>query len=234
MPLDEMKAETHHKTGQSLPFRWIKMGQSETPALVLFLHGAGERGSDNEAQVKHGVPDLVNWISESEESAVVIAPQCNPNVWWVELSGDFRALKGGNLAEQPSAVMVMVFEVVDRFAIEHNVDSSRIYVTGLSMGGFGSFAAVAYRPEFFAAAVPICGGGDPGTAAKMKKVPFWVFHGAADNVVPVKASEIMVNALKKEGADVQFRKYPGVRHDSWSATFRNRDVWKWLFAQKKS
>lgn len=232
-PVDEMKAEVHEKDGKSLPFRWTKVGESETPALVLFLHGAGERGSDNKVQLKHGVPDLLKWISSNDESVVVVAPQCNPEVWWADLRGDFRAPKGGDLAEKPSAMMRMVFEVVDRLAKEHKVDPKRIYVTGLSMGGFGTFAAVARRPEFFAAAMPVCGGGDPKTAEKMKKIPFWVFHGAADNVVPLKASSIMVDALKKAGAEVKFREYPGVGHDSWSATYRDAEVWKWFFAQKR-
>lgn len=232
-PIEEMKAEVHEKEGKSLPFRWTKVGDSKTPALVLFLHGAGERGSDNKAQLKHGVPDLLKWISTKGESAVVVAPQCNPNVWWADLKGDFRAPKGGDLAEKTSAMMTMVFEVVDRLAKEHKVDPKRIYVTGLSMGGFGSFAAVARRPEFFAAAMPVCGGGDPKTAEKMKKVPFWVFHGGADNVVPLKASSLMVDALKKAGAEVKFREYPGVGHDSWSATYRDAKVWKWFFAQKR-
>ena len=231
--LEEMKGETHEKDGKSLPFRWTKVGDSSSPALVLFLHGAGERGSDNEAQLKHGLPDLLKWITENKESAVVIAPQCNRNVWWADLEGDFRGPKGGDLAKEPSAMMTMVFEIVDRLAKEHKVDPNRVYIMGLSMGGFGTFAAVARRPEFFAAAMPICGGGDPKTAKKMKEVPFWVFHGEADAVVPFFCSKLMVEALKKEKARVRFRAYPGVGHDSWTATFQDPEVWKWFFTQKK-
>ena len=233
-PVDEMKAEVHKKEGKTLPYRWTKVGESGSPAFILFLHGAGERGDDNKAQLKHGVGDLLKWIGANNESAVVLAPQCNRDVWWADLKGDFRAPKGGNLAEKPSAMMTMVFETVDRLVKEQKVDPERIYVTGLSMGGFGSFAAVARRPEFFAAAMPVCGGGDPKTATAMKKVPFWVFHGAADSVVPLKASSLMVGALKEAGATVKFREYPGVGHDSWTATYRDPEVWKWLFSQKKA
>lgn len=232
-PEEKMKAEIHEKEGKSLPYRWTKVGQAESPAMVLFLHGAGERGDDNQVQLKHGVPDLLKWLEANDESAVVVAPQCNRGVWWADLRGDFRSPDGGDLAETPSAMMTMVFEVVDRLAKEHQVDPKRIYVTGLSMGGFGSFAAVARRPEFFAAAMPVCGGGDPKTAVQIKDVPFWVFHGKSDNVVPLSASIVMVEALKKAGAKVEFREYPGVGHDSWSATYRDPKVWQWLFEQKK-
>lgn len=232
--VDDMKAEVHEKDGKSLPFRWTKTGDGKSPAMILFLHGAGERGSDNKAQLKHGVGDLLKWLEKNKKSAVVLAPQCNKGVWWADLRGDFRAPEGGDLAKEPSDMMKMIFEVVDRIAREQKVDRKRIYVTGLSMGGFGSFAAVARRPEFFAAAMPVCGGGDPKTAEAMKNVPFWVFHGTSDNVVPLKKSAIMVDALKKAGAKVKFREYPGVGHDSWTATYRDPEVWKWLFSNKKA
>lgn len=229
-PIDEMKAQILRKDGKSLPYRWTKLGKAERPALILFLHGAGERGNDNKAQLRHGIPDLLKWLKEKKQDAVVIAPQCNQGAWWA----DFRSSKGGDLADKPSAMMTMVFEVVDQLAKAHKVDSKRIYVTGLSMGGFGTFGAVARRPDFFAAAMPICGGGDPSTAKAIKDVPFWVFHGAADSVVPLKKSTIMVDALKDVGAEVKFTEYPNLRHDSWSATYRNPKVWEWLFSKKKS
>lgn len=232
-PVDEMKAEIHKKGEKSLPYRWAKIGKAEQPALILFLHGAGERGDDNKAQLTHGIPDLLTWLKSNDQSAVVVAPQCNRGVWWADLEGDFRSPKGGSLADKPSAMMTMVFEVVDQLAKAHKVDPKRIYVTGLSMGGFGSFGAVARRPDFFAAAMPVCGGGDPSTAKAMKDVPFWVFHGAADRVVPLRASAVMVDALKDAGAEVKFKEYPGVGHDSWSATYRNPEVWKWLFSKKR-
>ena len=231
--LEEMKAEVHEKEGKSLPFRWTKVGESEEPALVLFLHGAGERGSDNKAQLKHGVADLLKWISANDESAVVLAPQCEPGVWWADLRGDGRSAKGGDLAKEPSAMMRLGFEVMDRLVREQKVDRSRIYVTGLSMGGFGCFAAVARRPDGFAAAIPVCGGGDPKTAAQMKGVPFRVFHGEVDEVVPLQASRVMVEALEEVKADVKLKIYAGVGHDSWTATYEDAAVWKWLFSQKK-
>ncbi|MEJ6581016.1 MAG: prolyl oligopeptidase family serine peptidase [Akkermansiaceae bacterium] len=232
-PVEEMKEVVHEKDGKSLPYRWTTVGEGESPAMVLFLHGAGERGNDNKAQLKHGVPDLLKWLEANKQNAVVVAPQCNPGVWWADLKGDFRSPEGGKLSETPSDMLTMVFEVVDQLAKDHKVDPSRIYVTGLSMGGFGSFGAVGHRPDFFAAAMPICGGGDPETAEKMKKVPFRVYHGGADSVVPAACSHVMVKALKKAGADVKLIEYPGVNHDSWTQTYKNDEIWKWLFTQKK-
>lgn len=232
-PLEEMKAEVHQKEGTSLPFRWTKVGEGDSPAMVLFLHGAGERGSDNKAQLKHGVPDLLKWLEANKQHAVVVAPQCNPDVWWADLKGDFRSPEGGRLSETPSAMLTMVFEVVEKLAKENNVDPSRIYVTGLSMGGFGSFGAVGRRPDFFAAAIPVCGGGDPTTAETMKRVPFRIYHGAADSVVPVTGSRVMAKALEEAGADVELIEYPGVNHDSWTRTYQNDGVWKWMFEQKR-
>lgn len=230
---ESMKKGTFEKNGEKLPYRWIKVGEDENPPLVLFLHGAGERGDDNEAQLRHGVSDLLAWLQREDKSAVVLAPQCRKGVWWAKLDGDFRSPKGGSLPKEPSLMMELVFGAVDRLVESESVDRKKIYVTGLSMGGFGSFAAVAYRPDFFAAAMPVCGGGDPATAAAMKKVPFYVFHGEGDRIVPVGASELMVEALRKAGGTAGFRKYPEVGHDSWSATYGDPEVWEWLFMQAK-
>lgn len=232
-PSKMMTKSLYENEGKQLPYRWIKVGQGKNPALVLFLHGAGERGSDNEAQLTHGVGDLIKWLGKKGKSAVVLAPQCQTGVWWADLRGNFRSDEGARLPEKPSFMMDLVFGATDLLLKSEEVDRERVYVTGLSMGGFGSFAAVAYRPDLFAAAMPVCGGGDATTAQRMKGVPFWVFHGEEDKVVPLGSSETMVKALRGAGASVKFRKYPGVGHDSWSATYRDPAVWEWLFAQKK-
>mgnify|MGYP000710579832 CR=1 FL=1 len=129
--------------------------------------------------------------------------------------------------------MKLVFNVVDQLAKEHKVDKNRIYITGLSMGGYGTFDALARRPDFFAAAIPICGGGDVKTAKIFKDVPLWIFHGAADNVVPVKMSQEMVKALKKAGGEPKYTEYPGVKHNSWTQTYRKSEVWAWMFGHSK-
>lgn len=230
--IEDMKAETHKKEDRSLPYRWTKIGEGQSPAMVVFLHGAGERGSDNKAQLKHGVSDLLKWIQAHHKNVVVLVPQCNQGVWWANAS-HVRSAQGAKLADDTSMMLTMVFEVADRLAKENQVDPQRIYITGLSMGGFGTFAAVARRPDYFAAAMPICGGGDPSTAGQMKKVPFRVYHGDADGVVPASCSRVMVDALKKVGADVKLTEYPGVGHDSWTQTYKNDQTWEWLFSQTK-
>lgn len=233
LPVKEMKREVFKKEGSELPYRWVRTPGEGNPALVLFLHGAGERGDDNEAQLVHGVADLLAWLEKEGKAAVVVAPQCPKGVWWADLKGDFRSPEGGRLEGEASPRMTMVSGIVDQLVEQEKVDPKRVYVTGLSMGGFGTFAAVARRPELFAAAIPVCGGGDPTKAGVMKQVPFRVFHGAADQIVPVGASEVMVKALREAGGKVDLEVYPGVGHDSWTRTYRNPEVWNWLFEQKR-
>ena len=116
----------------------------------------------------------------------------------------------------------------------YRVDKSRIYVTGLSMGGRGTWAIAAHRPELFAAAAPICGGGDPKTASKLITIPFWVFQGALDNVHYPEESEVMIQALKKEGGEVRYTLYPELHHDSWTITYDNPDLYKWFLSKENN
>lgn len=229
----EMKKESVKKGSVTLPYQWTHTGDGDSPAMILFLHGAGERGDNNQSQTKHGVPDLLQWLKENEKDCVVIAPQCPREGWWANSRGDFRDAKNLSLRANASPVMKLVFSAVDQLVKSENVDPKRIYITGLSMGGYGTFDALARRPDFFAAAVPICGGGDVKTAEKFKHVPLWIFHGDADNVVPVTMSQVMVKALKEAGGEPKYTEYPGVKHNSWTQTYRNPEVWLWLFAQQK-
>jgi predicted peptidase len=179
---------------------WLPKGYRDTTRqwpLVLFLHGAGERGSDLEAVKKHGLPRV---LEEGRQFAfVVVAPQCERHGW--------------NPGE--------LIQLVDQVAASYSIDRERIYVTGLSMGGFGTWAFVAAHPDRFAAAVPICGGGDPRWADRLKSLPIWGFHGARDDVVPLAHLEEMVGALKSAGSDVRFTVYPNAGHDCWTETYQN-------------
>jgi len=231
--LSDVQKATLEKDGKVLPYQWTRTGESDSPSLVLFLHGAGERGNDNKSQGKHAVPSLLKWLKKEQQDCVLIASQCPKELRWSHSDGDFKNPKVLTMKPKPSAPMKMVFELVDQFMKEQKVDKSRVYITGLSMGGYGTFDALARRPDFFAAAMPICGGGDIKTAKKFKHVPLWIFHGAADNVVPAKMSQAMVKALKTAGGDPKYTEYPGVKHNSWSQTYRNPEVWTWMFAQKK-
>jgi predicted peptidase len=178
--------------------------------LVLFLHGVGERGSDLEKVKRHGPPRL---IGEGRQFPfLVVSPQCPEGRGWI-----------------PAELLAMVDEVCGKY----KVDPDRVYITGLSMGGFGTWALAAFAPDRFAAMVPICGGGDPSTAAKIAQIPTWVFHGAKDAVVPLAASERMVMAMEKQGAQVRFTVYPEAEHDSWTETYDNPELYQWLLQQRK-
>lgn len=178
--------------------------------LVLFLHGAGESGQDLNKVKIHGPPKLVE--AGKEFPFILVSPQA-PRMGW-----DVQTLNA----------------LLDNMIANYKVDKDRIYVTGLSMGGFGTWALAAAYPDRFAALVPICGGGNTADAKKLNYLPIWVFHGAKDNVVPPSRSETMVNALKEAGAThIKFTLYPNANHDSWTETYNNPEMWNWLLQQKR-
>jgi predicted peptidase len=186
--------------------------QKEAWPLVIFLHGAGERGDDLNLVKKHGPPKLID--QGQDFPAIVVSPQCKLGRWW-------------------HAQLLELTSLVDEIEAKYKVDKSRIYLTGLSMGGFGTWALAAYTPDRFAALIPICGGGEALAALALVRTPVWAFHGAKDPVVPLKRSEDMVAALKRFKGNVEFTVYPDALHDSWTATYDNADVWKWLFEQQR-
>lgn len=176
--------------------------------LLLFLHGAGERGDMLDMVKRNGPPKMIE--QGHKFPFIVISPQCpDEQTWSVE-------------------VLNML---LNEMAIRYRVDTNRIYVTGLSMGGTGTWdLAIAY-PRRFAAIVPICGRVDPDKAERIKDLPIWVFHGAKDDIVSPEISENMVNALKALGSKVKFTLYPEANHDSWTETYNNQEMWKWLMEQ---
>jgi predicted peptidase len=129
--------------------------------------------------------------------------------------------------------MQSVKELMDDMVENAGIDTSRIYITGLSMGGYGTWDAIARYPNFFGAAAPVCGGGDPKLVKQYAKLPIWCFHGEADSVVKVIRSREMVEALQQVGSSIKYTEYPGVQHDSWTATYSNPEFYEWLFAQRK-
>lgn len=214
-----------------LLYRWstpttIKPGT--TYPLVLFLHGAGERGADNKAQLKHGVTPILKATKDLDEPCFLIAPQCPAGSWWVPIN-----LRGPGKTANPEALSENVLALVADTLERHPVDPARVYVTGLSMGGYATWHLLARKPDLFAAAIPICGGGDPKRVKSFKDVPIWAFHGDADPVVPVKTTREMIAALEQAGGKPKATYYPGVAHDSWTATYNDPAVLKWLFAQRK-
>jgi predicted peptidase len=184
----------------------------ETWPLLLFLHGAGERGSDIELVKKHGPPKLI--AMGKDLPFIVVSPQCPKGRWWE--------------ASELSALL-------DEIGAKYKVDTDRVYVTGLSMGGFGTWRLAFYSPERFAAIAPICGGGEEKHwAQRIAPIPTWVFHGAKDTAVPLERSERMVAALKKAGGHPKLTVYPDAGHDSWTQTYNNPEFYAWLLEQRRS
>lgn len=198
--------------------------------LVLFFHGAGERGDDNRRQLLHGMNGFASDKIMDAHPCFVVAPQCPRGLQWVDTPW---SADGHTMPDKPTAPMRMALELVRQLQRDFSIDPSRIYVTGLSMGGFGTWDAIQRHPDWFAAAIPVCGGGDTAKAADIAHIPVWVFHGGSDRVVKTQRSRDMVAALKAAGGSPKYTEYPGVGHNSWSATYANPDVYTWLFSQHK-
>lgn len=207
---------------------------SQSYPLLIFLHGGGERGDDNVSQLKWGVQNFVTDEWMKRYKAIVLAPQSPDDSRWSNFEGQFR--EDGvplELADEPAKPLKMTMEVVDQIIENFNVDENRIYITGLSMGGFGTWDALARWPERFAAAIPVCGGGAPSTAERFADVPIWVTHGADDPTVPPEMSHQMIEALREAGAQPGYTEYPDVGHFSWLQTYSDDYMIDWLFSQRK-
>lgn len=179
--------------------------------LIVFLHGAGERGDSIDLVKVHGPPKLAE--QDKDFPFMVLSPQCSSGGWW-----------------EANKVDMLIDEVVRN----HKVDKNRIYLTGLSMGGYGSWDLAQYNPGRFAAVAPICGGSRMNAfrASKMKAIPTWTFHGAMDSVVPLDGTTRIVRALKDIGADVQYTIYPMAGHDSWTETYANPELYSWFLSHR--
>ncbi|MBX3414605.1 MAG: dienelactone hydrolase family protein [Pirellulales bacterium] len=198
--------------------------------VVLFLHGAGERGSDNRKQLAY----LPEWMSDEEHRekypCFLVAPQCRTNRWWIN-PNQFLSTKGEivPLSTQLEAALTAFKQVL----ADEPIDRERIYLTGISMGGFGSWAVAGEYPRSFAAVAPICGGGRTQQAEKLVGVPLWAFHGDADPVVPVARTRMLIEALRAAGGDPKYTEFPGVAHDSWTPAYTDpTGLIPWMFEQK--
>jgi predicted peptidase len=206
-----------------------KAGGKKWP-MMLFLHGIGECSDSDISRVKtHGPALMVD--SRPDFPFVVVTPQLPLPAGYIEgkkySPEQIVALASDAWKAEP------LIQLVDHVATKANIDPDRIYVTGLSMGGFGTWRLVATHPERFAAAVPICGGGEPEKmATALSRVPIWAFHGAKDPVVPVAFSQQMVDAVRRAGGDVKLTIYPEAQHNSWKETYENQEVYEWLLAHR--
>jgi predicted peptidase len=206
--------------------------------LIFFLHGSGERGNDNEAQLVHGAKAFLNDDFRKNYPAIVVFPQCAKESYWsnvmhnINLKSRERSFyfqkKGA-----PTSAMELAGVLLEYLLDTYPVDTERVYIGGLSMGGMGAFEMVKRHPGVFAAAFPICGGANPATASYMKDVSWWIFHGAKDDVVPPYFSEDMAKSLEAVEADVKLTIYPDANHNSWDSAFAEKELFPWLFAQHR-
>ena len=181
--------------------------------LVLFLHGAGERGNDLSLVEKHGIPKMIN--NGEDFPFITIAPQCPKNQWWSE----------------PLYVKTLILLVEDIIR-SNKIDIGRIYATGLSMGGYGTLAIAKERPDLFSAIIPVCGGMDTTDIERLKDIPIWLFHGDEDKVVPVENSELIYDLLKPMNPDIKITIYKGVNHNSWDMTYNDKKIYDWILKYK--
>ena len=205
--------------------------------LILFLHGSGERGNDNDAQLIHGSGLFLRDSIRQNYPAIVVFPQCRQQSYWSNVKrfedkhGEERYIyqTGG----QPTLDMDLLQRLLKKIIKEYRVEKRQIYAGGLSMGGMGTFEIVWRNPKLFAAAFPICGGADVASAKRFKKIHWWIFHGAKDDVVMPQFSQRIVTALKKLNADVKFTLYPEANHNSWDSAFAEPGLIPWLFSKHK-
>ena len=218
--------------GAMLPYRLLvpaTTAPEKKYPLVLFLHGAGERGDNNAAQLQHGCKLYLEPANREKFPCYVIAPQCPANKQWVDMpwGGD-----RGTQPAQPSAPMQLVLELLDALPKELAIDTQRVYVTGLSMGGYGTWDLVTRFPERFAAGAPVCGGGDEAVAPRAVKVPIWAFHSDDDGAVKVTRTRNMIAAIRAAGGAPKYFEYFGLGHGSWGKAYSEPEFLPWLFAQR--
>ena len=200
--------------------------------LIVFLHGAGERGDDNVNQLKYLPEQMAAPTWRQRFPCYVLAPQCRNDKKWVEV--DWSLPETHPTPDDPGDQMKVVLQILQKTLAEESVDFNRIYLTGLSMGGYGTWDLAIRHPEMFAAAAPICGGADNSAVAKLINLPVWVAHGDADRAVPVARSRLAVAALRAAGGKPVYVEMPGVEHNSWTPSYSDNDgLVPWMFRQQK-
>ncbi len=214
--------------------RPAKIEKGKRYPLVVFLHGAGERGGENVNQLKY----LPDWLSSDDMRAkypcYILAPQCRRNEKWVD--SPWGAIESTPLGK-PSHQMRVAMQALDKTLRDEqeSIDTTRVYLTGLSMGGYGTWDLAMRRPTTFAAIAPICGGGDEREAKRITRLPTWVWHGDKDGAVPVERSRNMIKALQDAGGKPKYTELKGAGHNVWTPAYKNKDgVLPWLFKQRRS
>ncbi len=225
----------------TLPYRLL-LPENYDPGrkypLIIVLHGAGERGNDNEKQLIHGASLFLRADIRKQYPAIVVFPQCRKNDYWSNVHIDSTTVVGKKIFSfqaggKPTVPMYMLQKLIRHIRHKYPVKAGRIYVGGLSMGGMGTYELVGRNPSLFAAAFPICGGANPSIAGKLKKIQWWIFHGAKDKIVDPLYSIQIADALKKAGASIRLTIYPEADHNSWDAAFAEKELFLWLWSCHK-
>ncbi|HIC31928.1 MAG TPA: phospholipase [Flavobacteriaceae bacterium] len=233
--------ELYIKDNDTLQYRMLlpeNFSKEKKYPVVLFLHGAGERGSDNQKQLTHGSKLFLDKMNRGAFPSIVIFPQCPKEDYWANATVD-RSAYPLNITfpenEAPTTALSLVMNLMDDMLKKAYVQTDKVYVGGLSMGGMGTFEILYRKPDMFAAAFAICGGGNPDTVKSFaKKVPMWIFHGAKDDVVTPQHSVTMVNAILNAGGTPNFTLYADDNHNSWDSTFAEPELLTWLFSNTKT
>jgi predicted peptidase len=212
-----------------IPQGYSAQGETRYP-LVLFLHGAGERGDDNKKTLVHATSDFAKSKNREKYPCFVVVPQCPDEKKWVEVDW---TINHHEIPAEESISLRLTRELLASLHKNFRIDEQRRYVTGLSMGGYGTWDMIARTPKYFAAAAPICGGADEATADRVTHLPIWAFHGDQDTAVKPERSRRMLAAIEKAGGKPKYTEYAGVGHDSWTQTYADPKFMEWLFAQSR-
>ena len=234
---ESFEPAVYHSEGDSLQYRIqypLNYDETKKYPLILFMHGAGERGSNNTSQLTHGAKLFANTGNRNAFPAIVIFPQCPADSYWANVDVDRNSAPVGitfHPDKKPTPHLRMATELVNSFIKDGKVDTTRVYVAGLSMGGMGTYEIVQRNPSLFAAAIAICGAGSTESATKYAaSTPFWIIHGAKDDVVNPIYSIEMAHAMLKAGATPRVTIYEHANHNSWDPAFAEPDFLQWLFS----
>lgn len=222
--------------GSAYPYRLLMPPEGVTEPeggwpLVVFLHGAGERGDDNAAQLRHFPERMATPEYRERFPGYLLAVQCPGGDRWAAF--DWREPVAQHQSAEPEPAMLAVIGAVERLVADEPIDLTRIYLTGLSMGGFGAWDLASRKPGWFAAVAPICGGGDPDVAEAYRGMRVWAWHDEGDPVVPVSLTRKMVEAAEGAGADVRYEETTGRGHASWVPAYDADNLPAWMFEQRR-
>lgn len=234
-PGEILEKHTFTEAGQSLPYRLARPANEKSQArfpLVIVLHGAGERGTDNEKQVRSIVPVYLSPENRAQHPCFLLAPQCPPDAKWTGIN--WQQIPHAPQTPEPTYPTRLLLALIDKLVAELPLDRDRVYVTGVSMGGSGAWDLVTRRPELFGGAVILCGGADDAVGHRAARVPVWCFQGAMDDVVVPSLSRNMIAALKRAGGAPRYTEFPDAGHNIVQLTFSDPAVVEWVFAQRRA